>query len=127
MAMMTTRWPSAATGGVTKWVQRRPTTHSVVAGAPLPGAHDAVNQRTASGQPYAAEEALPVERALRHFTVDAAYAEFVERPQGPLTVGRRADIAILGEQPTAVAPTQIAHIPIMATVVGVRVAWQNGL
>jgi predicted amidohydrolase YtcJ len=92
----------------------------VVPGAPLLGIHDAVNQRTASGQPYVLEEAITVEQALTAYTLGSAYASFEERVKGSLEAGKLADLVVLGADPTAVDPAALREVPVLAAMVGGR-------
>ncbi|WP_322797930.1 amidohydrolase, partial [Thermoflexus sp.] len=71
----------------------------VVDGAPLKGIQAAVLRCTQSGAPFAPEEALTVEEALRAYTFSAAYAAFAESELGALAPGRWADLVVLGEDP----------------------------
>ncbi|WP_322798518.1 amidohydrolase family protein, partial [Thermoflexus sp.] len=71
----------------------------VVDGAPLKGIQAAVLRCTQSGAPFALEEALTVEEALRAYTFSAAYAAFAESELGALAPGRWADLVVLGEDP----------------------------
>jgi predicted amidohydrolase YtcJ len=89
----------------------------VVQGAPLLGIHDAVNQRTDGGQPFVPEEAITVEQALRAFTLHAAYASFDEGRKGSITPGKLADLVVLGQDPTAIDPMQLRHVPVEATMI----------
>ena len=89
----------------------------VVKGAPLLGIHDAVNQKTDSGNDYAPEEKITPEEAIRAYTLHSAYTSFEENIKGSVEAGKLADFAILGADPTAVDPTEIAHIPIHGTII----------
>lgn len=89
----------------------------VVDGAPLKGIHDMVNRRTDSGQELAPQEALTPEQALRAYTHGSAYAAFLEQHMGSITPGKVADFAVLSRDLTAVDPTQIRDIEVVATVV----------
>ncbi len=89
----------------------------VVRGAPLLGMHDAVNQRTDGGQPFVPEEALTPAQALRAFTLDAAYASFDDDRKGSITPGKLADLVVLGANPLEVEADQIAHVPVVATMI----------
>ena len=90
----------------------------VVAGAPLLGIHDLVNQRTASGRAFNPDEALTAEQALRCFTLGSAYASFDEHRKGSLEAGKLADMTVLSDDPTRVEPGRIRDIEVLATVVG---------
>jgi len=65
-------------------------------------------------------ERIGVERALRAITVDAAYVLGIDRELGSLEVGKLADLAILDDDPTAVAPSAIRKIKVVGTVLGGR-------
>ena len=95
----------------------------VVRGAPLLGIHDAVNQRTDSGEPFVPEEALTPAQALRAFTLDAAYASFDEDRKGSITPGKLADLVVLGANPLEVPHDQIKDVPVEATVIGGEVVF----
>lgn len=90
----------------------------VVDGAPLLGIHDMVNRRTRDGAELAAAEALTAEQALRAYTYGSAHATFMERVTGSLQPGLLADLAVLTDDVTAVAPERIRDISVVATVVG---------
>jgi len=90
----------------------------VVMGAPLLGIHDAVNQLTASGQPYVPEEAVGPEEALRFYTVGSAYASFEEDLKGSLAPGKLADFVVLDRDVTKVDKREIKETRVLCTVVG---------
>lgn len=90
----------------------------VVAGAPLLGIHDMVNQRTASGAPFSPAEALTAEEALYAFTVGSATAVFEEDRKGSIEAGKLADFVVLGNDITTADPESIAETPVLATMVG---------
>ncbi|MGH1503811.1 MAG: amidohydrolase [Acidimicrobiales bacterium] len=95
----------------------------VVAGAPMLGVHDLVNQRTASGAPFNPHEALTVDEALYAYTMGSAIASFDEDVKGSITAGKLADLAVLDRDPTAIAPDTIADTQVLATMVGGRVEY----
>ncbi len=99
----------------------------VVKGAPLLGIHDAVNQKTDSGEDYVPEEKITPEEAIRAYTIHSAYASFEENIKGSVEVGKFADFAILEADPTAVDPTEIAHIPIQGTMINGELLYNNDL
>jgi predicted amidohydrolase YtcJ len=85
---------------------------------PLIGIQAAVTERTAGGVPFAPAEALSVEEAIGLYTRNAAYAAFDEDRKGSITVGKYADLAILGRDPREEPPEAISQIPVQATVRG---------
>ena len=98
----------------------------VVEGAPLLGIHDAVNQVTGSGEPYATREALSPEEAIRLFTLSAAFAALEDRHKGSLAPGKLADFVVLEADPTAIPKVQIATIPVVATFIGAEPIYVDG-
>jgi predicted amidohydrolase YtcJ len=90
----------------------------VVAGAPLLGIADMVNRRTASGAPFNPGEAITVTEALRAYTSGSAYASHAEHQKGSISLGKLADLVVLSQDPTAVAPEKIAGLQVLATYVG---------
>ncbi|WP_036324564.1 amidohydrolase [Microbispora sp. ATCC PTA-5024] len=90
----------------------------VVRGRPLLGVHDMVNRLTETGAQFAPQEAVDPLDALRAYTLGSAYAGFDERVKGSITPGKLADLAVLDDDPTAVAPDRIKDIEVVATMVG---------
>ena len=92
---------------------------------PLLGIYAAVTRRTEHG-----EELLPHERvsplvALKMYTQAAAFASFDEVVKGSITVGKKADFALLSADPTQVSPEDIRGIGVEMTIVDGRIAWQT--
>jgi predicted amidohydrolase YtcJ len=92
----------------------------VVDGRPLLGIADMVARRTESGQPFSPQEALGVEEAMRCYTVGSAIATRTEADRGTLSVGKLADVVVLGSDPRALGddPAAIAAVDVVATFVG---------
>jgi len=90
----------------------------VIDGAPLLGIHAAVNEKTMNGHDYAPMEKISVEEALRCYTINGAYTTFEENIKGSIEVGKLADLVILAEDLTRVAPERVKDIRVMATMVG---------
>ena len=86
----------------------------------------AVSRRTSGGKVLGAEQAIPVDRALRSMTLDSAYLAFEEELKGTLTEGKLGDVVVLEADPNEVAPHEIKDILVAATVVGGKVAYSLG-
>jgi predicted amidohydrolase YtcJ len=97
----------------------------VVDGRPLLGIHDMVNRRTESGAAFTLEETLTGEEAVRAYTWGSAYASKQEHDRGSLVPGHLADLAVLSDDPTRIAPDRIADIEVVATVIGGRVGYDT--
>lgn len=99
----------------------------VVRGTPLLGIHDMVNRRAASGAPFNEGEAVTPLEALRAYTLGSAYASRAEHVKGSIEAGKLADFAVLSEDPTAVDPSRIAGLEVIATIVGGEIRYDTGL
>ncbi len=64
------------------------------------------------------EQSLSAAQAVRAFTIDAAYAQFEEQIKGSLSVGKRADLVVLSDNPVRVGPEQITEIRVRRTICG---------
>lgn len=84
--------------------------------APLALASFAVNRRTPSGRVAGPEQRITVHDALRAVTIEAAYSWRRENELGSIAPGKAANFTVLGEDPYAVSPQQLADIPILGTV-----------
>ena len=86
--------------------------------APLYTAWVAVNRLTMSGRCLGPEQRISVDEALHAVTLGAAYTLKLDDEIGSIETGKRADFAILGDDPTAVDPAALKDIPVHGTVLG---------
>ncbi len=87
------------------------------------GVHAAVTREMPDGTPaggWYPEHRISVEAAIRHFTIDAAYASFDETLKGTLAVGKVADFAVLSDDIFAIPPAKLSGVTVMLTVMGGR-------
>ena len=89
--------------------------------APLFTAWCAVNRQTMSGRTLGAAQCISVEQALHAITLGAAYTLRLDHEIGSIETGKKADFAILGDDPMAVDPAAIKDVPVLGTVFGGRV------
>ena len=89
--------------------------------APLFTAWCAVNRLTASGRVLGPAERLTVAEALHAVTLGAAYTLKLDTEIGSIETGKRADFAILEDDPLSVDPAALKDITVWGTVVGGRV------
>jgi hypothetical protein len=75
-----------------------------------------VNRTTRSGKVLGREQRLTPFEALKAVTIWGAIQHFEEDSKGTLTVGKRADFAILSDNPVKIAPSKIKTIRVTATV-----------
>lgn len=82
---------------------------------PLQLVWSAITRETAEGPVAGPEHRVTVEQALRAITIEAAYSIGLERDIGSVTVGKKANLTILEQDPTAVAPAAVKAIPVWGT------------
>jgi len=78
----------------------------------------AVNRLTSAGNVLGPAERIGALDALRAMTIDSAWLLHLDREIGSIEVGKRADLAVLDADPTAVDPLSIRDIGVSATVLG---------
>ena len=74
-----------------------------------------VNRKTRSGRVLGPDQRATVQEALHAVTLGAAYQYFEEDTKGSITVGKQADLVILGQNPLTTDPAELEHIPIVET------------
>lgn len=95
--------------------------HSDASVTPLGHLHTmwcAVNRVTPKGRVLGEAEKISAYEALRAVTISGAYQLHMDHEIGSLEAGKRADFAILGDDPLTVDPMSIKDIPIWGTVLG---------
>lgn len=75
-----------------------------------------VNRTTRSGKRIGPQQRLTPYEALKAITIWGAIQHFEENSKGTLTVGKRADFAILSANPVKVKPAKIKDIRVVATI-----------
>ena len=94
----------------------------VTALAPLFTAWCAVNRVSSKGVTLGGEtEKLTVEQALYAITMGAAYSLRMDHEIGSLEVGKRADVAILEDDPLKVGGAHLKDIAVYGTILGGKV------
>jgi hypothetical protein len=95
----------------------------------LPNLHVAVTRRSSlepdAWEPEQAHFALPLDAALRHMTLDAAWSCFDEGERGSLEPGKLADLVVLDRDPFAEGPASLLETHVVRTVVGGRVVHEG--
>jgi predicted amidohydrolase YtcJ len=103
-------------------------------GIPVPGASDyipgpfepmmafqsMVTRTGRDGKVWGPSQKITIDQAIRCYTVNGAYASFDEHEKGSITPGKLADLVVLGQDPTKVAPGDLMNVPIEKTMVGGR-------
>lgn len=88
---------------------------------PLFTAWSAVNRLTASGRVQGKEECITVAEALHAITLGAAYTLHMDGEIGSIETGKRADFAVLEQDPCTCDPVALKDITVWGTVQGGRV------
>jgi predicted amidohydrolase YtcJ len=83
---------------------------------PIFAIHNAVNRTTRSGQVLGEEYRISPWEALKAVTINAAYQLFEEQEKGSIEAGKRADFAVLSDNPLRVPPEQIKNIYVRETI-----------
>lgn len=92
--------------------------------SPLGGIHAAVTRQRLDGHPddgWQPEERITVGEAVAGFTTGAAHAAGIGHLTGEIRPGMFADFTVLREDPFAVAPSDLPHIPVAGVITGGRV------
>jgi len=87
---------------------------------PLFTAWCAVNRLTSAGRLLGAHERIAVADALRAITLGAAWTLGLDGEVGSIECGKRADFAVLEDDPLAVAPEALRDVRVWGTVLGGR-------
>lgn len=85
---------------------------------PLFTAWCAVNRQTMSGQTLGAAQKISVPEALHAITLGAAQTMKLDAEIGSIETGKRADFAVLDQDPLAVDPAALKDIGVLGTVLG---------
>ena len=92
------------------------------------GLYCAVTRKTREGTPaggWLPRLAVSADSALRHYTIDAAWAGFGERERGSIRVGRRADLVVLSRDILAAPPEEILKTRVLLTLVDGKPVWRD--
>lgn len=87
---------------------------------PLHVAWCAVNRVTPRGRVLGENQKISVADALYAITLGAAYTLKLDGEIGSIEAGKKADFAILGDDPLGVDPMALKDVPVLGTVMGGR-------
>ena len=89
--------------------------------APLFTAWCAVNRITASGRTQGEYEKITVAEALHAITLGAAYTLKIDDEVGSIEAGKRADFAILDDDPESIDPAELKEVGVWGTMQSGRI------
>jgi predicted amidohydrolase YtcJ len=82
------------------------------------GLYTATTRKTREGTPaggWLPELAVSLDNALRHYTIDGAFASFDEKEKGSLAAGKKADLVVLSEDLFKSSPETILKTKVLLT------------
>ena len=88
---------------------------------PLVGIYTALTRRGLDGQPdggWIPQQTVDLETALRAYTLDGAWANFVDADRGSIAPGKYADLVLLSDDLFAIPPERIKDARVVLTLVG---------
>jgi hypothetical protein len=88
---------------------------------PLVGIYTALTREGLDGEPpggWIPEQAISLEAALRAYTIQGAYANFVEGNRGSIEAGKYADLIVLSDDLFALPPEKVKEARVLLTLVG---------
>ncbi len=93
---------------------------------PMLGLHSMVTRSARQGgEPLVPDEAVTPLEGLRMYTINSAYAMSRENEVGSIEVGKRADMAVLSHDPSAVSPDFIRDIDVEQTYVDGKLLYER--
>ena len=90
---------------------------------PVIGIYTALTRKGLDGKPeggWIPEQTVDLETAIRGYTINGAYANFVEGNRGSITPGKYADLVLLSDDLFKISPDKIKDAKTVWTVVGGR-------
>ncbi len=75
--------------------------------------------------PFHPDQAFTLEQVLDGYTRNSAYAEFMENRLGTLAPGKLADLIVLSQDLSKIAPSSIGRTKVVLTLVGGKEVWRK--
>lgn len=92
---------------------------------PIPSFWGSVARKTSDGSVFPPEQRVTREEGLRAYTLNNAYAAFEEQEQGSITVGKLADLVVVGRDLRTTPPAELVDVKIERTMVGGRWVYES--
>ena len=95
---------------------------------PVMGIYAAVTRRTLDEKNpdgWVPDQKIPLEEALRGFTINAAFAEFAEADKGSIAPGKLADFVVLDRDLFRIKAEEIREVRVIRTIVGGEVVFKR--
>ena len=91
---------------------------------PLTAMHAAVTRLSNAGRVMGGSERLTALQALKMHTTNAAFAICAENSMGAISPGKRADLAVLSDDPTRIEPERIPDVRVTMTMIDGKIVWR---
>lgn len=95
---------------------------------PLTGIYAAVTRQTLDGRHpdgWIPEQKIPLEAAIKGYTLNAAFTEFAEHLKGSLEEGKLADVAVLDRNLFQIQPETIADANVLMTILNGKIIYKK--
>jgi len=93
---------------------------------PMRGLHACVTRQLPDGTPpggWEPQEKISLDECIAAYTTGSAYAEFEEGKKGQIVAGQYADILVLSDDLTKVAPGKILSVKVLQTYAGGKLVY----
>ncbi len=94
------------------------------------GMYTALTRKGLDGKPeggWIPEQTIDIDTAVKGYTINGAWANFVERNRGSLTVGKYADMVLLSDDLFTIAPDKLKDTKVVWTVVGGKEVYRDAV
>jgi predicted amidohydrolase YtcJ len=95
---------------------------------PLIGIYTALTRKGLDGKPeggWVPEQTIDLETAIRGYTINGAYANFVESNRGSITAGKYADLVMVSDDLFKIPADKIKDAKVVWTMVGGKEVWKG--
>ena len=95
---------------------------------PLIGIYTALTRKGLDGKPeggWVPEQTIDLETGIRGYTINGAYANFVEQNRGSITPGKYADLVMLSDDLFTIPADKIKDAKAVWTMVGGKEVWSE--
>ena len=95
---------------------------------PLIGIYTALTRKGLDGKPqggWVPEQTIDLETAIRGYTINGAYANFIEQNRGSISPGKYADLVMISDDLFKIPADKIKNVKVEWTMVGGKEVWKK--